>query len=294
MSFVRYSLVAAVAAFSAGSAVAQTAPVSKSVGSPEPQISLCVVPGSGTVYRIGIAGTPVRCLQESHTLLTLNAQGIQGLQGVQGLPGVAGVKGDKGDAGIQGVKGDAGIQGAKGDAGVAGAKGDVGLTGAKGDAGVQGLQGLQGIQGIQGVKGDKGDAGEPGLPGATGPQGMPGMMGPMGMGMPGPMGPMGPQGIQGPAGAGTSFSFQITSLTSNVAPGSAFLRATCPANLSAISGGYQIYGTGPDVANMHTMATMPNGAEWIAGFVNTGSSTITVNVFAVCVPTAMVSGGFVD
>ncbi|MDF1506073.1 hypothetical protein PYV61_24175, partial [Roseisolibacter sp. H3M3-2] len=90
------------------------------------RVQVCVVPGSGTTYRVGAAGLPAKCLKDSHTLLTLNAQGT---------PGEKGAKGDAGERGATGERGERGERGETGVAGAAGLAGAHGATGAQGPAG---------------------------------------------------------------------------------------------------------------------------------------------------------------
>ena len=86
------------------------------------RIEVCIVPGSGTVYRVGVANTPAQCLQSSHQRVSLNLTGVpgatgpQGVEGPQGETGPAGPQGEMGPQGIQGPQGPKGDQGDPGSA----------------------------------------------------------------------------------------------------------------------------------------------------------------------------------
>ena len=67
-------------------------------------IDLCIVPGSGTAYRIKAPGLPTQCLAASHTHLTLNLSGPAGMQGPQGPSGAKGDVGPVGPAGATGER----------------------------------------------------------------------------------------------------------------------------------------------------------------------------------------------
>lgn len=110
-------------------------------------IRACYVPASGTIYRIGVAGSPTAC-HGNHIEMKWNVAGPAGAQGVAGPQGEAGPAGPVGPAGPQG------------EAGAAGAKGD---PGPKGDAGPAGPQGVAGPAGPAGPQGPQGPAGTGGL-----------------------------------------------------------------------------------------------------------------------------------
>lgn len=118
----------------------------------EDRIEVCVVPGSGTVYRVGVSGTSSNCLKPTHTRLSIN------LTGVPGATGATGAAGDSGATGAQGP---------------AGATGSIGLTGAVGPAGPSGVDGAAGTgtTGATGAAGPTGPAGATGATGATGAAG---------------------------------------------------------------------------------------------------------------------------
>ena len=81
----------------------------------------CVVPSSGTIYRIGEPGTPSACTKSSHVEITWNQVGPQGPAGTPGAQGPAGAQGpigEKGPAGDQGPAGAAGQEGPAGPPGV--------------------------------------------------------------------------------------------------------------------------------------------------------------------------------
>ena len=115
-------------------------------------IRACYVPASGTIYRIGVPGSPTSC-HGSHIEMKWNVAGPAGAAGPQGVTGPAGPKGEDGAAGPAGPQGEKGDKGDKGDAGPAGAQGPAGPQGLVGPAGPQGPQGPQGIQGPAGTGG---------------------------------------------------------------------------------------------------------------------------------------------
>ncbi len=204
-----------------------------SVHAAEQPLSLCIVPGSGTAYRVGGAGLPAQCVSSTHTLLSLNMTGPQGLQGV------AGAKGDTGAMGPMGPKGDVGP------AGAVGPKGDIGLSGANGATGVAGPIGPQGLKGESGPEGPAGPEGATGATGAPGPAGV-GIAGPIG-----PQGPQGPQGLPGAAGAagpGSSDHSALSNLTVDSHP--QYLLA----GTRASDDGFIVTGT------KNVGATVPSGA----------------------------------
>ena len=110
-------------------------------------IRACYVPASGTIYRIGVAGSPTGC-HGNHIEMKWN---VAGPAGAKGDTGPAGPQGPQGEAGAAGPQGEAGPAGAKGDAGPAGPQGPAGPTGATGPAGPAGPQGPQGPAGSGGV-----------------------------------------------------------------------------------------------------------------------------------------------
>lgn len=189
----------------------QSATTSIAASSTDSWIDVCVVPGSGTVYRVGVQATPQTCVDPSHVAVRLNLQGPTGPagpQGERGLQGETGPEGERGPQGEAGPQGERGLQGEVGHAGATGAPGPQGPAGATGAAGVQGPQGEAGPQGAQGNDGPAGAQGPQGEPGPTGPAGPTGAVGPAG-----PAGPEGPQGPTGPAGAsGTSDHSLLTNL----------------------------------------------------------------------------------
>jgi hypothetical protein len=95
-------------------------------------IRACYVPASGTIYRIGVAGSPTAC-HGNHIEMKWN------------VAGPAGAKGDTGPAGPPGPQGEAGAAGPQGEAGPAGPKGDAGPAGPQGPQGPQGPAGTGGV-----------------------------------------------------------------------------------------------------------------------------------------------------
>jgi hypothetical protein len=93
-------------------------------------LSLCMVPASGTLYRIGVAGAPTTCLSATHVPYRI-------------VPGVAGAEGPQGRVGDVGPRGEPGPAGASGAAGPAG---PVGPAGSMGPAGPQGVRGPSGLE----------------------------------------------------------------------------------------------------------------------------------------------------
>lgn len=113
-------------------------------------LHLCVVPGSGTVYRIAAAGAPARCVRDTHARLAVpfGGAGAAGPQGDAGPTGPAGAPGPEGPAGTAGAAGTAGPQGAPGPAGPPGAAGAIGPAGPPGAQGPPGPAGSTGITDI--------------------------------------------------------------------------------------------------------------------------------------------------
>jgi len=102
-------------------------------------IRACYVPASGTIYRIGVAGSPTAC-HGGHIEMTWNVAGPAGAPGAPGEKGEKGDKGDKGDTGPAGAQGPAGPQG------------PVGATGPQGPQGIQGPAGNGGSLAVQLVR----------------------------------------------------------------------------------------------------------------------------------------------
>jgi len=128
---------------------------------PEDRIEVCVVPGSGTVYRVGASGTSSSCLKSTHTRLSINLTGVPGATGATGAAGDSGATGAQGPAGAtgsNGLTGPVGPAGPSGNDGAAGA-GTVGATGATGPAGPTGPTGAAGTAGATGATGATGAAG---------------------------------------------------------------------------------------------------------------------------------------
>lgn len=61
----------------------------------------CYVPGSGTIYRVGITGAPASCVAASHVAFTWNVEGPAGPTGPQGAAGAQGPPGPSGFTGFQ-------------------------------------------------------------------------------------------------------------------------------------------------------------------------------------------------
>lgn len=213
----------------------------------EGRIDICVVPGSGTVYRVGVIGAPAECLRNTHTALSLNLQGVTGAQGPQGIKGDSGVAGPAGEQGLPGIQGETGPTGPKGDSGAVGSQGppgEVGPTGPQGATGNPGAVGPQGEPGPTGPKGDDGAVGPQGPAGDAGPAGSAGAKGDSGA--TGPVGPTGPTGATGPAGAageaGTTDHSELTNLEADDHPqylltdGSRALTGNIAANGKLITG----------------------------------------------------------
>jgi hypothetical protein len=99
-------------------------------------LRLCVVPGSGTVYRTGVPGTPARCLRDSHAQVVLPMGAPTAAAAEPGPAGAAGATGAAGPAGPPGAPGAPGATGAAGPPGPVGPAGPRGPQGAPGSAGV--------------------------------------------------------------------------------------------------------------------------------------------------------------
>jgi hypothetical protein len=205
------------------------------------------------------------------------ATGATGPQGFMGLQGLIGPTGPKGDVGPMGPLGP---QGEQGPAGLDGANG---LDGATGQAGGQGPMGPAGANGQNGQDGAMGPAGPKGEQGVPGPQGSKGDTGPAGpAGAPGPMGPQGPAGADGLNGS----SVITATNTSTVVDANAIVTATanCPADHIAISGGFLEAGaTSPSVIESHAT---PAFAGWVSKAKTQGNSqqSVSLTVYAYCVP----------
>lgn len=276
-------------------------------------ITMCYVPASGTVYRIGVPNTPADCVNPLHVKFSFNqegpegpagppgapgATGPQGPAGPQGLPGPTGATGLTGAIGPQGPAGAAGPQGPKGDNGAVGPQGPAGPAGAVGPAGPAGPVGPAGAigpagpAGAVGPSGPTGPVGPTGAPGAAGPPGPAGPAGPKGAtgltGPAGPAGPPGPSGLQGPPGPAGSNGIAglvlVTYTAAPVHPGhEAWGVALCPAGKKAISGGFDF-----GLENLHARVSKPQGlandgpAGWKVLVDNAGSTRKSFVVFAVC------------
>jgi hypothetical protein len=114
-------------------------------------LRLCVVPGSGTVYRTGVPGTPARCLRDSHTQVALPMGAVAAARGDQGPAGPAGPAGAAGASGAPGATGPAGPAGPPGAAGPAGPSGPAGPVGPPGPQGVPGPAGPAGRAGVSDI-----------------------------------------------------------------------------------------------------------------------------------------------
>jgi hypothetical protein len=190
-------------------------------------IDLCVVPVTGTAYRVNAPGLPTDCVGSTHTRIRLNVVGPQGLPGAKGDVGATGAtgptgnKGEQGDPGVMGPTGPTGAAGAAGAAGAPGVQGPTGPTGPQGAVGATGALGLQGPPGPTGAAGTPGSAGPTGPTGPMGPTGEAGLAGTPGeIGPTGPAGPTGATGLAGPTGpqgptgdGGTSDHSTLTNLS---------------------------------------------------------------------------------
>jgi hypothetical protein len=278
---VAMTLAAALPVLSVG---AQTTATSAQPTSTQDQrFDVCVVPGSGTVYRIGLPGTPTNCVQTSHSRITVNAGGVAGPTGAMGATGAVGPAGPIGATGPQGLNGDIGPAGAVGPAGQAGTPGAAGPTGPMGPGGAAGAAGATGAastvpgpMGPAGALGAQGPTGPMGATGVTGAQGVTGATGPTGVtgatgadGMTGVQGVTGANGATGATGAtgvtgvtGATGATGVTGATGatgsiggwerveSAAPpvpagGHASATATCSAGRKVVGGGYLVTGTDP-------------------------------------------------
>ena len=102
------------------SAGAQQADSMRTAITQDERIDICVVPRSGTVYRVGVTGTPLNCLQATHARQSINLSGVPGPAGPTGAQGDSGVAGATGPAGAPGPIGPRGAVGPAGAAGAAG------------------------------------------------------------------------------------------------------------------------------------------------------------------------------
>jgi len=109
-----------------------------------------------------------------------------------------------------------------------------GLVGPTGPAGAQGPAGPAGAQGPTGAAGAQGPAGADGAQGPVGANGAQGPAGPVG-----PQGPAGAQGATGPAGTFSAAACSwVTSAAVSLSSWYTYIPATCPAGLTAVTGGY--------------------------------------------------------
>ena len=95
-------------------------------------LSVCMVPASGTLYRVGVAQAPNGCVVTTHVLFRLTS----GAAGSAGLAGLTGPAGATGLTGAAGPSGPSGAIGPVGPAGPAGIQGPAGQTGARGATGI--------------------------------------------------------------------------------------------------------------------------------------------------------------
>jgi hypothetical protein len=143
-----------------------------------------------------------------------------------------------------------------------------------------------------GARGPAGAQGPPGPAGSAGPQGPAGPAGPQG-----PKGETGSQGSQGPQGP-AGFS-SLTYVASDYGPFPAHSQytgvAVCGANLFVVGGGVMSDGEAP--AQQAVNSSYPSdqtGAEgrtaWAASVDNLTSGQLGFTVYAICAPSANVSG----
>jgi hypothetical protein len=172
----------------------------------------CYVPVSGTIYRIGVPGTPAACVANTHVEFSFPSSTVIGPVGPTGATGATGPVGPTGAAGAtgpMGMVGPTGAEGQPGATGATGAAGPVGQTGPTGAVGPTGAIGPTGVTGPMGPTGATGPVGATGPTGALGPTGVTGAMGPTGV-----------TGAVGPTGA-TGASAESFAAVSNVGPLSA-------------------------------------------------------------------------
>lgn len=115
-------------------------------------MQVCVMPGSGTAYVVGVAGARATCRDASHQSVVWDPAGVVGPAGPTGPVG------DRGPAGDAGPQGPAGPQGSA-----------VGPAGPGGPAGAIGPPGPTGGSGAPGPAGPAGPVGPVGPPGPVGP-----------------------------------------------------------------------------------------------------------------------------
>ena len=215
----------------------------------------CVVPSSGTIYRIGEPGTPSTCTKPSHAEISWNQLGPQGPAGPQGLTGLQGA------TGAQGPVGPSGAQGPEGPQGPTGPQGLPGPTGPTGPAGPTGATGAAGSQGV------------------AGPKGVPGLQG--------PPGPSGPPGSQGPTGAPGVSGYEIVVWGPSPVPaGTGFnAPATCPSGKKVVGGGASLeWGGNPPNPQFILNASYPQGDNaWRGAGINASTGSASATVYAICV-----------
>lgn len=115
------------------------------------------------------------------------------------------------------------------------------------------------------LNGQRGPQGPMGLTGQQGPQGATGLQG--------------PQGPQGPAGSGGALDVSTVKATAFASPGAIVgAQAFCPAGKVVIGSGF--YGGGTQVGFVQPIGTTSVGG----GFGNNYSSTVQVEVYAICAP----------
>jgi hypothetical protein len=152
-------------------------------------------------------------------------------------------------------------------------------------AGERGPAGAQGPQGPAGPAGPKGDAG------GQGPQGPAGPAGPKG-----DAGGQGPQGPQGPPGF-SSLDYVATDAGPFPAHSQYFGEAPCGSGLHVVGGGVLSEGSNPgEQAVNSTYPTDGTGsgdegtAGWGAWVDNLSANQLSFTVYAICAPSANVSG----
>jgi hypothetical protein len=126
-----------------------------------------------------------------------------------------------------------------------------------------------GAVGPQGPQGSKGD------PGASGPAGPPG-----------PKGDTGSQGIagtQGNPGANGVSGYEIVTASTPIGPGIEVLGTLpCPSGKKAVGGGWTTTENSLSV-NVIGSAPTSDGGAWTGAMYNTGTSTPTLTLTAICV-----------